>query len=325
MSKKERSRHDGFRTSRLGDAAYCILAAVPQPHRDAMRGFGEYAMSSALWLKMVSTAREDDLKELNTIAELLGPHAPVAALGLMTRQQWEQLHAFWPASDADWNRMRMALSSAPAELLGDETYPLRHRVIKLMPMNPEADRVPDISPAKFEEILTLIPEPLRCVFRLLALTGLRIGEYLALGPEHLRPHTNTIVVMGTKTRASQGTVYVATSHWHLVEQAVPSRFGHSWLYRVWTDACDAAGVPDARLHDLRHCHAQWAIDAGAQQVEVMASLRQASLVQTQRYAKKRSATAAGARLAAIVSTGLPGDSPQSGEEHVSSSGSTEIP
>ena len=42
-----------------------------------------------------------------------------------------------------------------------------------------------------------------------------------------------------------------------------------------------------RLHDLRHCHGQWATDEGAPESKVQAALRHASPVMTRRYVLKK--------------------------------------
>jgi integrase len=46
-------------------------------------------------------------------------------------------------------------------------------------------------------------------------------------------------------------------------------------------------MPDVTLHDLRHCHAQWAADAGLSDAKLQVSLRHATPAMTRRYSKQR--------------------------------------
>jgi integrase len=59
--------------------------------------------------------------------------------------------------------------------------------------------------------------------------------------------------------------------------------GKNFGRRQWGDACEAAGVGDARLHDLRHTFASWLVQDGVPLQEVQRLLGHASIVTTQRY------------------------------------------
>jgi integrase len=59
--------------------------------------------------------------------------------------------------------------------------------------------------------------------------------------------------------------------------------GSSWHSRVWTPACNAAGVePKPRPHDLRHTCASWLIEAGATLEQVQDHLGHESILTTRR-------------------------------------------
>lgn len=60
--------------------------------------------------------------------------------------------------------------------------------------------------------------------------------------------------------------------------------GQNFGRRQWEEACDLAGVGDARLHDLRHTFASWLVQDGVPLQEVQRLLGHASIVTTQRYA-----------------------------------------
>jgi integrase len=67
----------------------------------------------------------------------------------------------------------------------------------------------------------------------------------------------------------------------------PRRGGGGYLYSVqksWTTACRAAGIADARLHDLRHSYAS-ALASGGQSLPIIGALLGHTQAQTtQRYA-----------------------------------------
>ena len=65
----------------------------------------------------------------------------------------------------------------------------------------------------------------------------------------------------------------ATQHW-----------GRGSFHRSrWNGARKAIGVPDLRVHDLRHTHATWLLEGGASLAVVMERLGHASLSTTQKY------------------------------------------
>jgi integrase len=67
----------------------------------------------------------------------------------------------------------------------------------------------------------------------------------------------------------------------------PGRGGRGYLYSIqksWTTACRAAGIADARLHDLRHSYAS-ALASGGQSLPIIGALLGHTVAQTtQRYA-----------------------------------------
>jgi len=117
------------------------------------------------------------------------------------------------------------------------------------------------------------PEYARPCYVTLVITGMRVGEYLTLGLEHLRPESCAIQVPGTKTAASSAVVAVDPEYWPWIEAAVPSPLGYKWLRINFKNAAKAIGRADLRLHDLRHVFAQLASDAGAPTAQVQAALR----------------------------------------------------
>ncbi len=118
--------------------------------------------------------------------------------------------------------------------------------------------------------------------------GLRAGEYLRLRPEHLHPLTHQVTIPGTKTAGSADVIRVDERMWRWVVTGVPSPVQYRRLWEGWKQALVAAGTdPSLRLHDLRHCSAQWAVDAGLPEASVQVFMRHASADMTRAYAKQR--------------------------------------
>ena len=243
----------------------------------------------------------------------LGAKATVADLG---RVEWRTLSARWGKSDADWNHLRRAVSSFLTVLLDDKHHPFRHEVMRRIPKADEGEgRVPDLTPEQFWQIVASAPEHARAPYVVLAASGMRVGEYLRCTRAHLRPATHALEVPGTKTAGSKATIYVDPDLWPWIEAGVPSPLRYKWLRAYWCRACAATGhgrlwsepivregkpvitkrgkpklrwhYQGLRLHDLRHCHGQWATDEGAPESKVQAALRHASPTMTRRYVLKK--------------------------------------
>lgn len=177
--------------------------------------------------------------------------ATVADLELLPRWAWRVLQQQWAASAADWNHMRRALSAVLTGLFGTVSHPTRGMILHNVPTDDEHPRVPDLTPAKFRDILSYMPEHLRDAPWVLVITGMRMREYMTLNSSHLRPNTHSIAVPGTKTRASRGTVHVAPNQWATVVGAVPAPCKAKVLRAAWSAACIEAGVPEVRLQDRK--------------------------------------------------------------------------
>lgn len=205
-------------------------------------------------------------------------------------------------SPADWNHLRRAVSRFATVYYGGKHQPARHAILAAIgPLEHEAHRVPDLTPALFRTIVSKVRPDLRPAFVALAATGLRVGEYLRLTPDHLRPATRSLVVPGTKTATSRATVTVDPALWPVVVAAVPAPLGYRWLRLHWKAALKAAGAePSLRLHDLRHAHGQWAVDAGVPEARVQRSLRHSTAAMTRRYTTTADTGAVSSALATAL-------------------------
>jgi integrase len=63
--------------------------------------------------------------------------------------------------------------------------------------------------------------------------------------------------------------------------------GHNFTQRQWRDACDRAGIPGIRAHDLRHTYASRLVQLGVPLERVQLLLGHRDLKTTQRYASLR--------------------------------------
>lgn len=249
---------------------------------------------------------ESERASLRRLAHQLGEDASFLDLARVERQQWKLLQRSWGASSADWNHVRRALSAVLTSLFHDNPHhAIRRHVIDGMPLMNEVGRVPDLSPTTFWRVMEHVPEYARGFPLALVITALRVGEYEGLEPEHLQPETRTIRVPGTKNDASEEYIVVAPECWAYVERAVPAPFRYGRIRRIWREACNAAGVYGITLHDLRHCHAQWALANGAAEHEVQAQLRHKSIAMTRRYVKTLKQTKVAAAVAEVLMAARP--------------------
>jgi integrase len=255
------------------------------------------SLKRALWIaieeslpqmgRSTATRKRYRVSLLKSLREKAADSLPTGArVSDLERVRWAELKQSWGKSAADWNHMRRALSAFLTVLMGDKYSPFRRRVIQTIPIANEVGRVPDLTPRGFRAILEHIPDRYRCCYYALVATGLRVGEYLRLTSFNLKPATRSISGVGTKTALSAEDVAVYSDLWHYVEAAVPSPLGYKALRRHWVAACKKAGVA-IRIHDLRHCFGQWAIDSGVPESKVQTALRHKSASMTRRYTKTR--------------------------------------
>jgi integrase len=244
-----------------------------------------------------------------------------ATVGDLADVPWDELAARWGATGTDWMHLRTALSRFLSLHLADKWDPFARKLRHAIPRKKSKKRRPNISIARFRTVVSHAPVHAAAAYWVLAITGLRLGEYLALTRDHLDAHTRTIDVPGTKTDGSEAPLEVDARWWPYIDAGVPPRLKRAWLGIHWRRACVAAGLgrlDDAghyhgpTIHDLRHCHGQWAIDAGVAESKVQASLRHENPDQTRDYTLRTStrdvSTAlADAILGAVTVPGTSGD------------------
>ena len=215
----------------------------------------------------------------------LGKDAQVAELA---RVDWKALAAKWKGSSADWNHLRRAVSTFLSVLLGDVFHPFRRSVVKQIPLADEGTgREPDITVDRFLEIQRRVPDHARPCYWVLALTGMRTGEYLRCTEADLDPVAHTVLVPGTKTGSSRAKVEVEPELWGWIEAGVPSPLRYRWMREYFKRAVVVIGRKELRLHDLRHFMAQVASDQGASTPLIQAALRHRDPSMTRRYEMRK--------------------------------------
>ena len=159
------------------------------------------------------------------------------------------------------------------------------------------DRV--LAPSEMEAIgaaLAACDDPFAAAaLRFLMLTGWRNGEVLSLQWDAVNFETGEVVLPSTKTGRSVRTVDA------LALQAIDALpridrvsgvfagLSYSSLWRRWKSICEAAGVPNCRLHDIRRTVATSAASAGMSAFILRDLLGHKTLAMANRYVKSGSA------------------------------------
>lgn len=152
---------------------------------------------------------------------------------------------------------------------------------------------------------------LGAIVRLLLLTGCRKREILDLKWSEIDMEKATIRLPMGRTKTGK-TRYVPLSDQAMAVLATVTRWnGCDWVvpnpktlkpltafFNGWNHARKEAGVPDIRVHDLRHTFASWLVESGASLYIASKALGHALSRSTERYAHVSDKTVKGASNAA---------------------------
>ncbi len=120
------------------------------------------------------------------------------------------------------------------------------------------------------------------MIRFAALTGLRLGEMLALQPEQLR---DGILILDGNTKSGRPRgVPLPPQALTIARRRLPWKISRDQLRDRFIAARKAAGMPHVHWHDLRHTYASWLVQAGQPLTAVRDLLGHSSLAVTHRYA-----------------------------------------
>jgi integrase len=270
--------------TRVGDEVLSTIRTLPRGAVRALSAISEYLVDAEL-VHALDRLRPKEPAELRESASKLGAVPAVGDLSKLTKTDWRRFARSWGGSGADWNHARRALSAFLTDLFGTSHNDFRYRLMEAIEMKEERERVVDLPPTLFLQILDKLPPEANAFPMTLVLTGAQISEYERLERRNLKPRTCVVEIPGTKTQGSVRDVHVDQQYWHYVDAAVPAPREYGWLRRKWKEACLALDVFDVTLHDLRHCHGQWALLAGAQEQSVQTTLGHKTAGMTRRYTR----------------------------------------
>lgn len=169
------------------------------------------------------------------------------------------------------------------------------------------DAVHPLSVAQVEAVKAATADPVvRILWHVLARSGLRVGEALALRVEHVNLDSGHVLVRGALTGDRRGIgngksrhafrdVIVDGETLALLRPLVVGRPASAWVFHrpdgaawsyngvagYWRRVRVAAGLPDGtRIHDLRHSHATWLLNDNVPPLVVSRRLGHGSITVT---------------------------------------------
>jgi integrase len=118
-----------------------------------------------------------------------------------------------------------------------------------------------------EALLANLMPKYRPAIKFAMLTGLRRANVLGLRWENVNLETATAKVAAEEAKGGKQIIVPLNDAAVALLKSLPGRegsvFGIAHISRsVWRGACEKAGVPDFRFHDLRHTWASWHAQAG---------------------------------------------------------------
>jgi len=165
-----------------------------------------------------------------------------------------------------------------AERWGWTDKPLGRRV-QLLPG--ERPRDMRLQPTQLRKLLKHADSRLADLALFLTLTGLRRSEALRLTKDDIRGNA---VHVDHRSKSGRPRVIPMTPEVaKIARKSVPFNLQASNVTRLWNAAREAAGMPELRLHDLRHAFGSWLIERGAAPSVVRDLMGHSSLAVTSRY------------------------------------------
>jgi integrase len=220
-------------------------------------------------------------------------------LGAFTREQIEELHRVIGRTRGqlaanNWYRLTRCMFNLAIDWEMLSVNPCRR-----IQMFKENARTRHLSRAEVERLNNaLLQDPdwrWRALFPLLLFTGLRKNELLALTWSRVDFEQRTVTIIRTKN--GKPIVQPLVDDAMRILATLPSRGANPFVFpgdRVgkplsapgyaWQRIRNRAGLPDLRIHDLRHSFASFLINAGVPLSVVSKALNHSSIVMSQRYA-----------------------------------------
>ncbi|MGD0013918.1 MAG: hypothetical protein ABSD56_05785 [Bryobacteraceae bacterium] len=180
------------------------------------------------------------------------------------------------------NRCWCAVKSFLGETLGK-----RHsQVLAVQDLQryPELKRVrPALTPENFWRWHGASSDVIRPALVAMAVSGMMPSELERLGPEHVDRANGWLLVPGAKTEGRPRIVGVPSWAWEAISQVTPWRLDRSCFQRQIKKSARNAGVPWARLYDLRRGFARWHEASGTPESRIRAYMGHSTLGMTDSY------------------------------------------
>lgn len=234
-----------------------------------------------LWLRDRLSGKKDQRMPRQN-AEHLRPFLMSKSCGMITQVVREAIGAWTAAglSGATINR-RLSVMKASLRYAWQQGWVAENLSGKISKLPEPPGREAYLTPAQVKKLADAMPTPGgRGAILILAYTGLRTGEMLAIGREDISK--DSITVRQSKSGKAR-TVPIPSSQRALLS-ALPLSLSYTQLHWQFRAARKAVGMEHVRLHDLRHVCASWLINAGVDLYTVGRILGHSTPVTTARYA-----------------------------------------
>lgn len=153
------------------------------------------------------------------------------------------------------------------------------RAVQLLPGERPRDVL--LTPAQIESLAAACRQPEGDAIRLLAMTGLRRAELLRLTPASI---DGDVILLDSTTKSGRPrAIPMPPAAARIAQTRLPWALTAKTLRREFEAARAAVGLPDVRLHDLRHAYASRLVQSGANLGAVRDLLGHSSLAVTSKY------------------------------------------
>lgn len=225
---------------------------------------------------------------------------PISALTRSHIRAWHAKQTHRPRqANLDLAILRKALSIA----VGDELV-AQNAATGIEPHRERRrDRVP--TDEEMSAVLEAIDRaPIRpaaaLLFKLLIFTGCRTGEWRTAEWSWLDPAGRSLRLPDVAAKAGARAVSLSTivqallsrsprfSPFIIPDDAGAAPLSRSMVHHAWLDVCEAAGVTDLHVHDLRHAYATRGAGLGASALVLRDALGHKTMAMTARYVSHQS-------------------------------------
>jgi integrase len=275
-------------------------AKIDLRHGPTVKELGTRYLAEHAEAKKKESSAQDDRQMLNN---LIYPQLGGEKAATITRAQIAELHHSLRNKPYAANRTLSLLSKmfSLAETWGyrqDNTNPCRH-----IEKFEEKKRKRYLKPDELARVGAALsdaernqnePPPALDAIRMLLFTGARLSEILTLKHEYINHDEGVLDLPESKTGSKS--IPLNAPAWEILERQ-PTIEGNPYVFsghrhgqhlvglgHIWDRIRKAAGIPDVRLHDLRHSYASVAVGANLGLPIVGAILGHTQASTTQRYA-----------------------------------------